>query len=237
MLFDAQKWSELLHTPDWYLYIIPEIEELASKIDSGELDKELFKEKVYGFFEQKIKEDAIALGETGHNFDAERKRVDTVVLHHTHNPPGMSKERLSAMTLLRLYTRCYLNPSRESERHIQGTPIYSGHFQHGTQVFYPYHWMVRTDGTVERLLKDTETGWHAGNWDINCRSVAIVLDNNYEDSAPSQKELQAIATLVKTNYPNVPKERIFGHREINTKTTCPSNLFLSGWKKDLLELI
>jgi N-acetyl-anhydromuramyl-L-alanine amidase AmpD len=55
-------------------------------------------------------------------------------------------------------------------------------------------------------------------------------------------ELQTAAQLIKNNYPQVSKERIFGHREINTYTTCPSNLFLStperkGWKEKLLNLI
>lgn len=241
-LFNEQKWSQLLQSPDWYVHIIPEIKDIKTKIDTGELDKELFKEEVYGFFEQKLLQKQIALGTEGHNFDAERKPIDTIVIHHTHNPPGMSKARLSAMTLLRLYTSCYLNPSQENEKYIQDTPIYSGHFEGDVQVFYPYHFIVRVDGTVERLLKDTEIGWHAGNWDVNCRSIAIVLDNNYEDDTPSEVELQAIAKIIKEQYPHVPHERIFGHREINPKTTCPSNLFLSteihkGWKEDLLTLL
>jgi N-acetyl-anhydromuramyl-L-alanine amidase AmpD len=92
---------------------------------------------------------------------------------------------------------------------------------------------------MERLLEDNEIGWQAGNWDINCRSVAICFDGDYENSKPSDIELKAAANIIKEYYPGVLKERIFGHCEINRKTTCPSNLFLSmdsrrGWKEELL---
>jgi hypothetical protein len=91
-------------------------------------------------------------------------------------------------------------------------------------------------------LEDGEIGWQAGNWNINCRSVAICFDGDYENGRPSDIELQAAARLIARHYPGIPKERLFGHREVNLKTTCPSNLFLSegekrGWKEDLLDLI
>ena len=54
--------------------------------------------------------------------------------------------------------------------------------------------------------------------------------------------MKTVAEIIKTKYPAVNKNRIFGHREINPNTTCPSNLFLSsnttrGWKEELLDLI
>ena len=126
--------------------------------------------------------------------------------------------------------------------HIKGTPLYSGHTRDGKQVFYAYHWLIRNDGRVERLLNDNETGWHAGNWGVNCKSVGIALDNDYTNSRPSDIELKAIAKLIKENYPSVPKQNIFGHSEVNKNKACPSKLFLSndsikGWKDDLLARI
>jgi len=104
------------------------------------------------------------------------------------------------------------------------------------------HWFVRHDGTAERLLNDNEIGWQAGNWNINCRSVAICFDGDYENTRPSDIELSAAANIIKDHYPQIARERILGHREVNQKTTCPSNLFLSdtthrGWKDDLLALL
>ena len=117
------------------------------------------------------------MGGKNKDFDGDRKDIDTVIIHHTHNKPGITKERLSVMELLRLYAPYFSNPTYEFDKVIKDKPIYSGHFRDNKQVFYPYHWIIRTDGRVERLLLDKEIGWHCGNWDINCRSVAIVFDN------------------------------------------------------------
>jgi len=236
--FDERKWREAIQQPDWYFFLTEEYKRLRQLRNgiSVEENKEI-KKHIYNFFEKHLSAGDIALGNIGKDFDKERKPVDTIVIHHTHNPPGISPERLSAITLVRLYATFYADPYLDEDKDIKGKPIYSGHFRDGRQVFYPYHWIVRTDGEVERLLSDDEIGWQAGNWDINCRSVAIVLDNNYEDSTPSNEELSSIVKIIKDNYSFVPKDRIFGHREINKNTTCPSNLFLSvnkkGWKENI----
>ena len=87
------------------------------------------------------------------------------------------------------------------------------------------------------LLSDSEIGWHAGNWDINCRSIAIALDNDYEKNRPSELVLRAVVALIESRYEQVPITHVLGHREVNERTTCPSELFLSGpagkgWKND-----
>jgi N-acetyl-anhydromuramyl-L-alanine amidase AmpD len=80
-------------------------------------------------------------------------------------------------------------------------------------------------GEVKRLFPDNETGWQAGNWEVNCRSVAICLDNDFENSRPSAEVIATIVKIIKENYNYVEKARIFGHREVNQKTTCPGFIF------------
>ena len=236
--FDEKEWEKAIKKPDWYFFIVKEYQRLKKlREEISAEDNKNIKKAIYNFFELHLFAEDIILGNIGKNFDKERKPIDTIVIHHTHNPSGMSPERLSAITLVRLYATFYANPYLEDDKEIKGKPIYSGHFRNGKQVFYPYHWIIRTGGKIERLLSDKEIGWHAGNWDINCRSVAIVLDNNYENSAPSDEELSSIIKIIKNNYDFVPKERIFGHREINSKTTCPGNLFIGEWKEKLLEML
>lgn len=246
--FYEKKWSELTKSPDWYFSIVPEWQKFKKLKDK---DRNLYKkckEMVYDFFEENLVKGNIALAESGTNWDEERKPIDTIVIHHTEQEPGLSKDRLSAVTLIRLYATYYADPYDEKDKSVKGKPIWSNHIRDRKQVFWPYHWIVRTNGTVERLLNDDEIGWQAGNWDVNTRSVSIVLDNNYENSIPSKKELEAVANITKKNYGLVPKENIIGHREvkrstkISKSTTCPSNLFLStssykGWKEDLLALL
>jgi hypothetical protein len=199
------------------------------------------KAQLYDFFERCLETGGIALGPP-RNTDGERKKIDTVVIHHTSNPPSMRPSRLSAIELIRLYGPYFAKPTYAGDHLLKGQPIYSGHVRKGKQVFWPYHWIVRRDGGVERLLYDSEIGWHAGDWDVNRRSVAVVLDGDYEHARPSPIELIGIAKVVRLHYPQVPLTRIVGHREITSKTECPSNLFLDGtsakgWKADILDLV
>jgi len=232
--FDEQKWSEVVRHNDWYLRLSDDYKKLMKQAEesSKEISDEIKKE-IYQFFENRLAKKEIALGESGPNWDAERKSIDTIVIHHTKNPPDITWQRLSAMHLIRLYSMYYSSPT-DSEKPIKRQPIYSHHFRNGEQVFYVYHWLVRMNGGIERLLLDNETGWQAGNWEINCRSIAICLDNDFENSSPSKEVIATIAKIINENYNRIGKERIFGHREINPKTTCPGNLFLEGWKKDLI---
>jgi hypothetical protein len=200
-----------------------------------------FKANLYDFFESQLSRGEIALGRGSGDLDVDRKQIDTIVIHHTGNPPGLSPSRLSAIELVRLYAPYFTNPTVKEDKHLKGQPIYSGHVRNRKQVFWPYHWIVRSDGRSERLLRDEEIGWHAGDWDFNCRSVAIVLDNDYEYRRPSEAEIVAVAQIIIDHYKAVSSPRALGHREINAKTTCPSEFFLEnsgrGWKSELLLLL
>lgn len=237
------RWALLLKNPDWYFTILPELEELRKQLrEKSDTEQEPLKIELYDFFAEHLVIGDVALDNDPPNADVERKPIDSVIIHHTSNPSGMTKERLSGMELIRLYAPEFAAPKYDADKKIKGNPIYSGHFRDGKQVFWPYHWFVRRDGTVDRLLNDNEIGWQAGNWDMNCRSIAICFDGDFENTRPSDRELAAAAKIVKERYPQVAHEHIFGHREINPKTTCPSNMFLPnlthhGWKDDLLELL
>jgi N-acetyl-anhydromuramyl-L-alanine amidase AmpD len=134
------------------------------------------------------------------------------------------------MHLFCLYADCITRAERVS---YAGRPHLFASLHDGRQAFYAY-FIVRMDGGVERLLADNEIGWQAGKWEVNCRSVGIVLDNDLEDVTPPDIALDGLAQLIREHYPHVSHDRIFGHREVNPKTTCPSEHFLSGWKKELL---
>ena len=139
----------------------------------------------------------------------------------------MTKELLSAMELVRLYATQYYKPSYEEDAHIQGQPIWSNHLRNGKQVFWPYHWLIREDGTAERLLEDHETGWHAGKWEVNCRSVAITLYGDFDSNIPSDVQLASIARIISSNYSQVAHENIIGHCEVNPKKSCPGVWFMN----------
>lgn len=237
------RWGEILSSPLWYLTIIPEIQDLTEKLKNEAPGvQDVWKARLYDFFERHLRAGDIRLGTESGVMDTERKEIDTIVIHHTSNPPGLRLDRLSAIELMRLYGPYFEKPTFDEDKHLKGQPIYSGHVRCGKQVFWPYHWIIRRDGHTDRLLFDSEVGWHAGNWEANCRSIAIALDNDYELDRPSRAELEAIANLVRDRYSNIPITRILGHREVNSRTICPSQLFLNtpevtGWKEDLISLI
>lgn len=232
--FDEAKWRAAFAREDWYRIVYPEFAELEDRWKNAPAgERKRIADEVYGLVEAALEEGEIPLGATGKNWDAERKPIDTIVIHHTNIAPGITWRRLDAMHLLRLYAKSYFAPS--TEKAIAGQPVHSHHFRSdGRQVFYAYHWLVRTDGAIERLLADDETGWHAGNWDINCRSVAICLDANLSDASPPEEALDAAARIIREHYPHVAPGRIIGHREANPLTTCPGERFMRGWKIELL---
>ena len=236
--FNEQKWTEAIKHDDWYLRLSDDYK-LLTKQDE-ESSKEIHdetKEEIYQFFENHFEKGDIALGKEGPNLDEERKKIDTIVIHHTKNPPGVTWQRLSVMQLIRLYATYYASPYYEKEKHIKGQAIFSNHFKNSHQVFYAYHWLVRMNGGTERLLNDNEIGWQAGNWEVNCRSIAICLDNDFENSSPSDLVLLSVTKLIKEKYPQVSLEKIIGHREVNPKTTCPGNEFLTDWKLKIINAL
>ena len=186
-------------------------------------------------FTQLLAEDAVNIGEAGPNWDADRQGIDTVVVHHTSSAQPMDLTRLNAMHLLNLYVPKYRNPGEDAEV-IGGTPIYSGHADAaGKQVFYGYHWLVRQDGSREHLLPDEAVGWHAGNWDVNTRSVAVCFDGDFEHGQPTRTAMDSAAELIATNYRGVETKRILGHNAI-VQTICPGNDF-GVWGEELRALV
>lgn len=225
------RWSRIITDPDWYVTIWPQYQKLEEQYrDAPANEKANIKEQLYGFFEVHLKDQSICVGSSGPDWDTERKPIDTVVMHHSSLPSGITHDRLSAIHLLRLYASYYANPAA-SEADITGQCIYSGHFANGKPVFYAYHWLIREDGTAEQLLADNEVGWHAGNWEINCRSIGICFDADLTNVAPTPEALAAAKQVIQ-NYEIAP-ERVLAHREVNTKTSCPGDLY-DEWKSALV---
>jgi hypothetical protein len=237
--FDETRWREAIKQPDWYRRLAKEGRRFAllmrKKPDSPEAQE--LKRQLREFFEGALERDEVALGTSGPDLDRERAVVDTIVIHHTSAEPGYRISYMNALQMLSIYVPYFLNPTVKSEKGLKNQPLWSNHFRDGKPVFYVYHWFVRMDGTTERLLEDKQIGWHAGNWDINCRSVGICLDNDYENKDPEPAMLERLADLIAKNYPKVSPERIIGHREAREGTTCPGNGFLDGWKDELQRLV
>lgn len=239
--FDESKWRAAITNPDWYIALCPELKTLRQRWENpNEPDGNAIKSKVRQFFESAMLADKLALANHGPNLDAERGPIDTIVIHHTSAKPGYRLSYMNAVQMLNVYVPYFNNPSESipGEGKLKGSPLWSNHVRSGRPVFYLYHWLMRMDGTFERLLNDNELGWHAANWDINCRSAGICLDNDYNQRDPSAEVLRKLANFITQQYPQVPHARIFGHREVSKhSTTCPGRNFVGGWKQQLFELV
>lgn len=230
--FNEAEWREAARQPDWYLRLEPHYKRLLESADeSSAATRKEIKEEVRSFFENLLARDELNLSTSGPDWDEERQPVDTVVVHHTSEEPGMTKPRLNVIHLLNLYRPHYSHPPAKEE-YIKGKGIYSNHFRDGEQVFWAYHWLIRNDGSSERLLYDREIGWQAGDWKVNCRSVAICFDDDLSHKRPTQRALETAGYIIKEYYPG---SEVLGHREINPRTDCPGELFIKEWGARLKE--
>jgi hypothetical protein len=232
--YDDRLWQAAFLKPDWYLDVIEQfkrLEALALREPDYEKRKAI-KGPMYQAVATALREGRIILATTGEDNDAARQPIDMIVIHHTKNRPGMTLDLLNGEQLLRLYALYYANPSQQ-DRHIQGQPIWSGHFYHGQQVFWAYHRLFHQDGSAEHILDDKYIGWHAGNYPVNCRSVALCIDDDLTSSSPNDQVLDAMAHVIRQYYPQVPLSGIVGHCNVNDGTICPGKPF-HMWRDRLL---
>lgn len=230
---DQAYWRRRLQEPDWYQQLIPYIKYTCQQLD--EQPREKFVRAVRQMVATELTAGQVALAHKGPDLDKARQPVDTIVIHHTSWRPGYRLDFMEAVQLLNIYAPYYMNPTLRAERGLKGMPIWSNHFADGRQTFLCYHWLMRMNGQFERLLPDRALGWHAGNWEVNRRSVAICLDNDYEAKDPRPAVLAQLAAHIKQNYPQIKPARIIGHCQCRQGTICPGKNWLDGWKPLLLE--
>ena len=181
MQFDEAYWVEVIKRPDWYIELKDFADKAGLKSEAKSEAQDELNKTIRHFFEEALQHDQVSLGTSGHDFDKERQVLDTLVVHHTSAQPGYRLSYLNAVHLLNIYVPAYTSGV------ARGQPIWSGHFHKGQQVFWGYHWLMRMDGSFERLLQDDQIGWQAGNWDVNKRSIGICLDNDYEKQDPTDE--------------------------------------------------
>jgi len=106
--------------------------------------------------------------------------------------------------------------------------------------FVSYHYLVRPSGKLIQLVDTSAFLWHAGNLDVNKKSIGIALAGKFIDKEPTIEALKTVAKIIKQF--NISREKVVGHKEVILKdilgnTACPGNLFESSWKEKLLDLL
>ena len=232
MRAEIERWEEALKHPDWYIVLEDFLRSEIFPINHSPQVKER-RHLFYGTVEQALqRKGGIKLAENTEDkfdLDAGREEIDTVVIHHTEEVPGISLERLSAIGLVRQYAKMYLEDNLYGLSGVRGKPIWSGHFDaSGKVVFYAYHRLIRPYGASQRLLEDSEIGFHAGSKNMNQRSIALAMSGNFQNSSPNELQLREASRLI-SEYPNT---RVMGHRDVMPGRDCPGDLW-NQWKSSL----
>jgi len=234
--FQRSYWEEKFRVADWYNQLETELQSFIFPVVHDDPELKAWRRQIYDLLGTMLEKGEVPLAQSGPDLDSDRQPPDTIVIHHTAENPALLLTELSAIGLLRQYGLQYLE-NDVMDRPVRGEPVWSGHFRADQMVFFAYHWLIRPDGTCDHLLEDNAIGWHAGNWDINTRSIAIALAGNYEHTEPPPAQVAATAQLIQQYYSTIAPERILGHCEIRHDLTCPGDHFLHGWKTQLLQQV
>ena len=174
------------------------------------------------------------------NWEAEKQQkkipTDLIIIHHTAGTGGMTWKKLSDLQYQKLYIGRY--KIDDPDPLVKGWIPHSGHYRmvngKKVEVFYAYHWLVRADGSAERLLNDDEVGWNSGDWDKNMRSIAICFDGDFTESKPSPAALNAAAKLIAGYKKKFKISDVIGHKDIHS-TRSPGSWWPVG-KSELSKL-
>lgn len=231
--FDEGYWRGHLSHQDWYIRLERDLRNDIFPMMRDDASLADYRDQVYRLVADMLKLGQLPLAESGPDLDTQRAPVTTIIIHHTEEDSDISLDKLSAIGLVRQYALKYLDDNVLGNK-VRGQAIWSGHFREDRMVFFAYHWLVRPDGKVERLLNDSDYGNHA--LQANPYSIGIAFSGDYTESSPSLKQIQAAAKVIREHYPDIPVDQILGHCEVLDRT-CPSKSFLTEWKQILLKEI
>lgn len=94
------------------------------------------------------------------------------------------------------------------------------------------HYGVGSQGNVDQYVQESNTAWHAGNWDVNCSSIGI--ENVNKTGAPNweiadqtfETLVELVGDIARRNnlLPLVVGKNLFGHKDFSA-TACPGQLY------------
>ena len=110
----------------------------------------------------------------------------------------------------------YTAGSKTAEGAAQANCIYFGREKVGASA----HYFVDDGYTVFNSVDEADTAWHAGNWNINTRSIGIEVCTN---GAYTEKEIETLTQLVQQLMAKhgIPASRVIRHFDANGKH-CPA---------------
>jgi N-acetylmuramoyl-L-alanine amidase len=103
-----------------------------------------------------------------------------------------------------------------------------------------YHFLIDSDATVHQLHDEEFTGYHAGHWLTNLRSIGICLAGDFTKSSPTDAQIDALTKLTLDIQSRRGISELILHREVNPPhTQCPGTdlrALVEAHKKTLLKV-
>lgn len=85
-----------------------------------------------------------------------------------------------------------------------------------------YHYIIRTDGAVEKGRPDNKQGAHVKNY--NHCSLGIVLTGKLSEKPPTTEQMDSLERLLSVLLPRYPDVNVLAHFRL-APTDCPGNKF------------
>jgi len=109
----------------------------------------------------------------------------------------------------------------------------------GVLVCIGYHYLIRTDGTVEKGRPDFVRGAHCVADNMNFKSIGVALTGNFDSkdnprgekglTKPSKAQIESLRELAHylMEIYQIPKENVLRHKDVkNAATRCPGDRFM-----------
>lgn len=123
---------------------------------------------------------------------------------------------------LRNITRRIVLHHTATDNDVSAATVHSWHIKQGWSGI-GYHYLIRTDGSIERGRNENTIGAHAGS-EGNGDSIGIALAGNFEKIAPNINQIDALVKLIINIENRYGELSIVGHKDINN-TACPGTKF------------
>ncbi len=151
--------------------------------------------------------------------------VDSLPQHETERYRTRSLDQITHLVVHHSATRPDVSAERMARYHVQdlGWPGIG------------YHFVIDEDGTINRTNELASVSYHAVQ--ANAYSVGICFTGNFTEAIPPEAQLDAGAHLIAwlLQELDLPVDRIHGHREEVSGTTCPGDQWFTGRRwRDLL---
>lgn len=111
----------------------------------------------------------------------------------------------------------YTGGSKTAEGAARANTIYFGRERVGASA----HYFIDDGYTIWNSVREEDTAWHAGNWNINTRSIGIEVCSAGEFTGREIERLSWLIQHLMQKY-NIPASRVIRHYDSNGKH-CPAH--------------